>query len=100
MQRLSIGRAFRLALVGLTIVLAVIAALGLAGLYTARQSYENTLSATNALTTAAANLDTAGVVEQEVVRDSRGPGAPAARRRATGASQQPAARARIEAVGA
>jgi signal transduction histidine kinase/ActR/RegA family two-component response regulator/HAMP domain-containing protein len=99
MQRLSIGRAFRLALVGLTVVLAVIAALGLAGLYTARQSYENTLSATNALTTAAANLYTAGVVEQEVLRDSHGPGARAATRRAAGAYQAAAAVARKQAAG-
>jgi signal transduction histidine kinase/DNA-binding response OmpR family regulator len=99
MQRHSIGRSFRLALVGLTVVLAVIAALGLAGLYTARQSYENTLSATNALTTSAANLYTAGVAEQEVLRDSRGPGAPAARQRVVATYQHLAAVARTRAAG-
>ena len=56
MQRLSIARSFRLALVGLTLVLAVIAGFGVASLYNRRQRYENTLSATGALTTAAANL--------------------------------------------
>ena len=99
MQRLSIARSFRLALVGLTLVLAVIAALGLAGLNTARQSYENTLSATNALTTAAANLYTAGVVEQEVLRDTHGPGAASVIRRAADSYQSTAAVARMRAAG-
>lgn len=64
MQRLSIARSFRLALAGLTAVLAVIAAFGLGSLYSSRQHYENTLSATAALSTASANLFSAGVVEQ------------------------------------
>ncbi len=97
MQRQPIARSFRLALVGLTVVLAVIAALGLAGLYTARQRYENTLSATNALTTAAANLYTAGVVEQEALR-SHGPEAPSAQRRAASTYQAAAAVARQRAA--
>jgi signal transduction histidine kinase len=75
MQRLPIARAFLLVLVGLTVVLAVIAGLGVASLYSSRQRYENTLSTTSALTTAAANLYTAGLVEQDVLRDARGPGA-------------------------
>jgi signal transduction histidine kinase/DNA-binding response OmpR family regulator len=67
MQRLPIARSFRLALVGLTIVLAVIAGFGVASLYNSRQRYENTLSDSDALTTAAAKLYTAGVVEQEAL---------------------------------
>jgi signal transduction histidine kinase/DNA-binding NarL/FixJ family response regulator/HAMP domain-containing protein len=85
MQRLPIARSFRLALVGLTLVLAVIAGFGVASLYNSRQQYENTLSATGALTTAAANLYTAGLVEQEVLRNAHGPGGAAQRARARAA---------------
>ena len=45
MQRLPIARSFRLALVGLTVVLAVIAGFGVASLYNSRQRYEDRLSA-------------------------------------------------------
>jgi signal transduction histidine kinase/CheY-like chemotaxis protein len=82
MQRLSIARLLRLALVGLTVALAVIAALGISSLYNSRQRYENTLIAGSALATAAANLESAGIAEEEVLRDARGPLAAAARRRA------------------
>jgi signal transduction histidine kinase/CheY-like chemotaxis protein/HAMP domain-containing protein len=85
MQRLSIARSLRLALVGLTLVLAVVAALGVSSLYNARQRYENTLIATSALATAAANLTSDGVAEAEVLRDARGPGAVRARQQAAGA---------------
>jgi signal transduction histidine kinase/CheY-like chemotaxis protein len=77
MQRLSIARSFRLALAGLTAVLAVIAAFGLGSLYSSRQSYENTLSATAALTTASANLFSAGVVEQAAFSARAASGSPA-----------------------
>ena len=73
MQRLSIARSLRVALVGLTLVLAVIAALGVSSLYNARQRYENTLAASSSLATAAANLAAAGIAEEEVLRDARGP---------------------------
>ena len=43
MQRLSIARSLRLALIALTLALAVIAALGVASLYNSRQSYESKL---------------------------------------------------------
>src|SRR5438309_1413694 len=43
MQRFSIARSLRLALVGLTIVLALVAAIGVSSLYSARQGYENLL---------------------------------------------------------
>ena len=56
MQRLSIARSLRLALVALTVALAVVAALGIASLYNSRQRYENRLEQTSSLATAAANL--------------------------------------------
>ena len=83
MQRLSIARSLRLALVALTLALAVVAALGIASLYNARQSYENRIIATSALATAGANLAGAGIAEEEVLRDARGPGAGAARTQAS-----------------
>jgi signal transduction histidine kinase/DNA-binding response OmpR family regulator len=72
MRRLSIARSLRLALVGLTLVLAAIAALGVSSLYNARQRYENTLSQSSSLSTAAANLAADGIAEEEVLRDARG----------------------------
>ncbi|HTU84476.1 MAG TPA: ATP-binding protein [Solirubrobacteraceae bacterium] len=82
MQRLSIARSLRLALVAMTLALAIVAALGIASLYNARQTYENRLINTSSLATAGANLAAAGIAEEEVLRDARGPGAPAARRQA------------------
>jgi signal transduction histidine kinase/HAMP domain-containing protein len=79
MQRLSIARSLRLALVGLTVALAVVAAVGVASLYTSRQHYEDKLVDSASLATAAANLASAGVTEEEVLRDARGPGAAGAR---------------------
>ena len=79
MQRLSIARSLRLALVALTLALAAIAALGVASLYNSRQSYENKLEQTASLATAAANLAGAGIAEEEVLRDARGPQAAPAR---------------------
>jgi signal transduction histidine kinase/DNA-binding response OmpR family regulator len=75
MRHLPIGRALTLALVALTLVFAVIAALGIASLYAARQNYENEISSTSSLSIAAANLASAGIVEEEVLRDARGPAA-------------------------
>ena len=85
MQRLSIARSLRLALVVLTVALALVAALGIASLYNARQRYENRLSATSSLATAGANLAGASVAEEEVLRDARGPSAAAAKRQMAGA---------------
>jgi signal transduction histidine kinase/CheY-like chemotaxis protein len=82
MQRLSIARSLRLALVGLTVALAVVAAAGVASLYTSRQHYEDKLVESASVATAAANLASAGVTEEEVLRDARGPGAAAARAQA------------------
>ncbi|MBV9473421.1 MAG: response regulator [Solirubrobacterales bacterium] len=80
MQRLSIARSLRLGLITLTLVLAAVAAVGVASLYNARQRYEDTLVESAALSTAAANLATAEIAEQEVLRDARGRGAARARR--------------------
>jgi signal transduction histidine kinase/CheY-like chemotaxis protein/HAMP domain-containing protein len=92
MQRLSIARSLRLALVGLTVALAAVAAVGVASLYTSRQHYEDKLVDSASLSTAAANLASAGVTEEEVLRDASGPGAAAARTQAaaayTAAAQQ------------
>jgi signal transduction histidine kinase/CheY-like chemotaxis protein len=93
MQRLSIARSLRLALVGLTIVLAVVAALGVSSLYSSRQRYEDTLLRTSALSVAAANLASVGTAEEEVLRDARGPGAASARTAAVRAYEVAAARA-------
>ncbi|MHB8691618.1 MAG: ATP-binding protein [Solirubrobacteraceae bacterium] len=81
MQRFSIARSLWLALIGLTVVLAVVAALGVSSLYNARQRYENSLVRSSQLATTAANLTSAGVAEAEVWRDlGRSRGALAARR--------------------
>ncbi len=90
MQRLSIARSLRLALVALTLALAVIAALGVASLYSSRQTYENKLEQTSSLATAAANLAGAGIAEEEVLRDVRGAGAAAARSQVAAAYQSEA----------
>ncbi|HTX11491.1 MAG TPA: ATP-binding protein [Solirubrobacteraceae bacterium] len=93
MQHLSIVRSLRLALVALTLALAIVAALGIASLYNARQSYENRLINTSSLSTAGANLAAAGVAEEEVLRDARGAGAAAARAQAAAAYTAAAATA-------
>ena len=93
MQRLSIARSLRLALVGLAIALAVVAALGVASLYRARQGYESTLSSSSGLAVAAANLQSAAIAEQEVLRDVRGPAATRARQQAASAYRAAAASA-------
>src|SRR5437588_666492 len=59
MHRLSIARSLRFALLGLTVVLATVAALGVSSLYSARQRYENTLTDTSELSTAASDLPAA-----------------------------------------
>jgi signal transduction histidine kinase/DNA-binding NarL/FixJ family response regulator/HAMP domain-containing protein len=85
MQRFSIARSLRSALVGLTLTLALVAALGVSSLYSSRESYENTLVQSSDLATAAANLASAAITEQEVVRDARGAGATQYRRQAAAA---------------
>ncbi len=55
------ARTLRVALLGLTVALAVIGAVGIAALYDTRQNYENRLSETSQLEVAAANVLTATV---------------------------------------
>ena len=93
MQHLSIVRSLRLALIALTLALAIVAALGIASLYNARQTYENGLINTSSLATAGANLAAAGIAEEEVLRDARGTGAAAARAQAAAAYTAAAATA-------
>ncbi len=82
MLRLSIARSLRLALVGLTLVLAALAAVGVASLYEARQRYENVLQRSAQLAVASANLSSAAIARQEVSLDAHGPGAAGLRRQA------------------
>ncbi len=82
MQRLSIARSVRLTLTALTVILAVIAALGVASLYSSRQTYENTLLNASQLGSAAANLATASVVVETVAGQVRGTPTAAQRRTA------------------
>jgi nitrogen fixation/metabolism regulation signal transduction histidine kinase len=98
MGRFSIARSLRLALVGLAIALASVAAAGIASLYNARQRYENVLARSSDLGTAVANLTSAGVVQVEIAHDATGPLAPAARRQAAGAFDRSAQAATALAV--
>ena len=60
-RRRSIARTLRLALLGLTVGLAVIGAVGIAALYNARQDYEDSLTQTAALEVAATRLESAAI---------------------------------------
>ena len=57
-------RTLTLALIGLTLVLALIAALRIGNLYSARQDYEDTLARTYELESASSRLLAAGVIEE------------------------------------
>ena len=81
MRRLSIARSFRLALLGLTLTLAVLAGAGVARLYDARQRYEDRLGSAYALEASAGGLLAAGVVEEATLRNTRGRESGAAARR-------------------
>lgn len=78
-MRLSIARSLGIALTALTVVLAVVAGMGVSRLYKARQHYETTLAQTSNVQIAVANLTSAGISEAEVLRDASGSAAPAAR---------------------
>ena len=99
MRRLSIARSVRVALLGLTLALTVLAGIGVASLYNARQRYEDRVAADYALETDAGKLLAAGVVEEATLRTAQGPSAPAQRRRARLAFEQTAAQARAQAAG-
>ena len=70
--RLSIARSLGIALTALTVVLAVVAGMGVSRLYKARQHYETTLAQTSNVQIAVANLTSAGISEAEVLRDAAG----------------------------
>jgi nitrogen fixation/metabolism regulation signal transduction histidine kinase len=98
-RRLTLARSFRLALLGLTVTLAVLAAVGVAQLYQARQHYEDRTAEAYAVEAAAGNLLAAGVVEEATIRTATGPTAAAQRRRARLAFNRAAAQARQLASG-
>ena len=67
LSRLPLASTLALALVGLTVALALIAALGIGNLYSARQDYEDALARTYELEVASARLLAAGVVEESTL---------------------------------
>ncbi|HYH59840.1 MAG TPA: ATP-binding protein [Thermoleophilaceae bacterium] len=73
MRRLSIGRAVRAGLFGVTVLLGVVSALAVAGIFEARQDYEDKLADSYELQVSAGRLLTAGVLEAAVLqrRDAR-----------------------------
>lgn len=77
----SIGRTLQFALLGTTVLLAFIAALGVGGLYDARQDYEDRLASAYELESAAWRMLAAGVIEEAALQAR---GSTAARRRAAG----------------
>ena len=81
LRRLPLAPTLTLALIGLTLVLAIIAALGVGNLYAARQEYEDALAHTYELESASSRLLATAVIEETTFR-RRGRGAPTARRRA------------------
>jgi signal transduction histidine kinase/DNA-binding response OmpR family regulator/HAMP domain-containing protein len=81
-KRLSIGRSIRLALLGATLALTALAAVGLAELYSARQTYEDRLANAYALDAAGGRLLAASVVEEATLQIARGPSRASRRRRA------------------
>ena len=85
MRRLSIARSVALALLGITILYAVLAGLGVAALYQSRQRYENELSATYMLQAGAQRLLAAAAIEQTTARLATGRTGAAQRRAARGA---------------
>jgi signal transduction histidine kinase/DNA-binding response OmpR family regulator len=96
--RLSLGRTLSLSLIGLTLVLGVIAALGIGSLYSARQDYEDDLATTYELESTASAMLAAGVVEEAALRE-RGADAEEAGRRAAAGFDAEAERARRLAQG-
>src|SRR3954447_18742741 len=90
--RIPMGSAIRLALVGMTLVFAVIAAVAIGNLYESRQTYEDQLGRAYALEASSARLLAAGVVEEVAMRQ-RGRNAAALRRGAATAFAGEAAHA-------
>ena len=96
--RLPLAPTLTLALIGLTLVLAVIAALGIGNLYSARQDYEDALARTYELESAASRLLASAVIEETGFR-ATGAGAAATRGRARAGFDQQALEAMALAEG-
>lgn len=92
LRRLPLAPTLTLALLGLTLVLALVAALGIGNLYETRQDYEDALARSYELESASSRLLAAGVIEETSFRE-RGARARGARRRAAGAFDAVAAQA-------
>ena len=73
MRKLSIGRAVRAGLFGATVLLGAVAAFAVAGIFEARQDYEDKLADSYELQVSATRLLTAGVLEAAILerRDER-----------------------------
>lgn len=99
MRRLSIARSLQLALLGLTVALTVIAAIGVASLYGARQTYEDRLAEGLQLQASAGRMLAAGVVEEATLRLRPGADGLADRRRARAAYRAAFREARALAAG-
>jgi signal transduction histidine kinase/DNA-binding NarL/FixJ family response regulator/HAMP domain-containing protein len=93
-RRLSIARSVAVALLGLTLVLALLAGIAVANLYHARQRYEDRVAAAYSLETAAAKLLAASVVEEATLRLAPGPTGVLQRLRASRAFADAASAAR------
>src|SRR3954467_12211071 len=91
--RIPMGGAIRLALVGMTLVFAVIAAVAIGNLYDARQTYEDQLAKAYALEASSARMLAAGGVGEVALRQ-RGRNAVRLRRRSASAFDAEAAHAR------
>lgn len=89
MRKLSIGRAVRFGLLGATLLLAVVSALAVAGIFDARQDYEDKLADSYDLEVSAGRLLTAGVLETAALQ-RQGPSAARARQLAHAAFEQEA----------
>ncbi|UGS34137.1 ATP-binding protein [Capillimicrobium parvum] len=70
MRKLSVGRSFRLVLIGLTLVLAALAGLGVARLYDARRDYEDDLSDAYSLQAAATQIKAAAIAEEATLQST------------------------------
>jgi signal transduction histidine kinase len=92
LQRLPLGRTIRLALLGLTVALGVIAAVAIGNLYDARQRYEDELAKAYELEAASARVFAVGVVEELALRE-RGRNAPGLRQLAASGFDAEAGRA-------
>jgi len=78
-NRLPLAPTLTLSLVGLTVALALIAALGIGNLYSAREDYENSLARSYELESAASRLLAAAVIEEAGFRATGAAAAPARR---------------------